>query len=192
MNANGMRLALLGAVAAAALAGLRALGSPDPLQRNVEVFTEMAYSRAAEAFTPNAAFANGMTLQPLVPGVVVHGRLPFPYGPGPEEARRAGEELTSPFEPGDEAAAKAGAALFAIYCVTCHDARGNGQGPSVRRGMFPPPSLHAARATSIRDGEIFHVLTLGQGNMASYAAQLSATERWQVIAHVRNLQKEGP
>ena len=192
MNSSGLRLLLLCAAAVAVLAGLRALGSPDPLRRNYEVFTEMAYSRAAEAYSPSAAFADGKTLQPLVPGVVVRGRLPFQYGPGPEEARRAGEELVSPFEPGDEAAAGAGAALFGIYCVTCHDARGNGQGLSVRRGMFPPPSLHAARATSIRDGEIFHVLTLGQGNMASYAAQLSETERWQVIAHVRNLQKEGP
>ena len=60
-----------------------------------------------------------------------------------------------------------------MYCSVCHDSRGDGQGPVVSRGMLPPPSLKASRALTLSDGELFHVLTYGQGNMASYAAQLS-------------------
>ncbi len=174
------------------LAGLWAAGHPDPQSRGYEVFTEMAYSRAAEAFAPSDVFADGRTLQPLQPGVVARGRLPFAYGEGPDEARRAGVELSSPFAADDAAAALAGGKLFGIYCVPCHDARGNGKGKVVLRGMLPPPSLHGDRARAIADGEVFHILTRGQGNMPSYAGQLAEHERWQVIAHVRKLQQEGP
>jgi hypothetical protein len=44
----------------------------------------------------------------------------------------------------------------------------------------------------MKDGQMFHLLTLGQGqNMASYAAQLSEKERWLVIAYIRDLQQQG-
>ena len=105
---------------------------------------------------------------------------------------RAGENLFSPINTGDTAAPVLGAELYRIYCLMCHDARGNGEGPVVYRGMLPPPSLHAERAKQMADGEMFHILTRGQGNMASYAAQLTRAERWKVIQHVRRLQEEGP
>ena len=83
------------------LAALQFLLKPDPDQRHYEIFTEMAYSRASEAFTSNAWFEDGKTLQPLVAGVVPRGQLPFPYGLGPEEAGRAGRELSNPVDPQD-------------------------------------------------------------------------------------------
>ena len=174
------------------LAALQFVMKPDPGQRHFEIFTEMAYSRASEAFSPNAWFEDGKTSQPLVAGVVPRGQLPFAYGSGPEEAVRAGRELRNPVDPEDVAAQAFGAELYRIYCLACHDARGSGEGPVVLRGMLPPPSLHADRAKQMPDGEMFHVLTRGQGIMASYAAQLDPTERWKVIRYVRRLQQEGP
>jgi mono/diheme cytochrome c family protein len=174
------------------LIALQALLRPDTEVRHFEIFTEMAYSHASEPFTPNPYFADGKTQQPLVAGVVPRGLKPFPYGIGPEEAKRAGEELFNPINPADTAAPTVGAELYRVYCLMCHDARGNGEGPVVYRGMLPPPSLHADRAKQMADGEMFHILTRGQGNMASYAAQLSRAERWKVIQHVRRLQEEGP
>lgn len=192
MNRNPMLFLGWTAALCLGLIALQAVLRPDPDVRHFEIFTEMSYSHAAEAFTPNAWFANGMTQQSLVAGVVPRGQRPFPFGTGAEEAKRAGEELASPIDMDDATAARTGAELYRVYCLTCHDARGNGEGPVVFRGMLPPPSLHADRARLMADGEMFHVLTRGQGNMASYAAQLSPTERWAVIAHVRRLQEEGP
>jgi len=40
----------------------------------------------------------------------------------------------------------------------------------------------------MKDGQMFHVLTYGQGNMPSLAAQLSVDDRWSVILHMRMLQ----
>jgi len=191
---NGSRLAFLGAalLALALVAGLARALQPDPLQRNFELFTEMAYSKAFESFAPNPCFADGRTLQPLVAGVVPRGTQPFPYGSGPEEALRAGRELPNQVPADDPQVATLGAELYRIACVVCHDARGNGKGSVTLRGMLPPPSYHAARALQMADGEMFHILTRGQGNMASYAAELSERERWLVIRHVRRLQAEGP
>jgi mono/diheme cytochrome c family protein len=41
----------------------------------------------------------------------------------------------------------------------------------------------------MKDGQMFHVLTYGQGNMPSFSAQLSQTDRWSVILYVRALQE---
>jgi len=187
---SGVRsLVLVTAVVMVLLYGLHAAVTPDLSERNVEFMTEMVYSQANESFSGSSVLAGGRTQQGLVAGVVPRGALPFAFGDGAEEAARAGRELANPFAAGDEAAVKRGAALFGIYCALCHDGAGNGRGTIVEHGMLPPPSLHALRAQQMGDGEMFHILTRGQGNMASHAAQLSPDERWKVILHVRRLQE---
>ena len=39
---------------------------------------------------------------------------------------------------------------------------------------------------------MFHVVTCGQGNMPSYAAQVSTEERWKAILHIRRIQESQP
>ena len=41
----------------------------------------------------------------------------------------------------------------------------------------------------MKDGQLFHILTYGQGSMSSMAAQLSRDRRWDVINFVRSLQQ---
>ncbi len=163
---------------------------PDLSRRNLEIFTEMVYSEAFESYSANPILPDGMTMQPPVAGVVPRGLLPFRYGEGDGEAQRAGRELTNPLVADDTNELARGAEVYATYCVVCHDAGGGGRGPVVERGMAIPPPMHAARALAMPDGQMFHILTRGQNNMASYAAQLTPEERWSVILHVRKLQKE--
>ena len=171
-----------------ALLVLGAVLRSNPHERNYEAFTEMVYSRANESFSPSTSLPNGMTQQGLVEGVVVRGSLPFRFGDGPEEALRAGRELTNPFEDDAQTLAR-GAEVFGVFCVVCHAADGSGSGPVVQRGMLPPPSLQGARSKQMQDGEMFHILTRGQGNMAAYASQIARDDRWRVIRHVRSLQE---
>jgi len=177
-------------VVALILSSLYSAVTPDLDERNVELLTEMVYSKANESFSSSSVLPHGRTQQPLVEGVVVRGTPPFPYGPGMDEAARAGRELSNPFSSDDAAALEQGRELYGIYCALCHDPAGNGMGKVVQHGMLQPPSLHGARALNIKDGEIFHILTRGQGNMASYAAQLREDERWKVILYVRKLQEQ--
>jgi mono/diheme cytochrome c family protein len=158
----------------------------DMSQRNADYFPDMAYSPAAKS---QGVIDGEPTDRGLVAGVVPRGALPFRYGPGPDEAKRAGVELTNPFRADDAAATARGAEVFRVWCAPCHGAGGEGDGAVVARGMVKPPSLLADRARGIRDGEAFHILTMGQNNMASYAAQVPPDDRWKAILHVRVLQK---
>ena len=173
------------------MSGLKTLLAPEPTQRPLEIFTEMVYSKASESFSESAYLPDRMTQQHLVEGVVPRGSLGPKFGTSTEEAQRAGRELTNPILADDLVALETGRKLYGIYCTVCHDPKGDGMGPVVLRGMLPPPSLHAVRALELPDGELFHILSYGQGNMASYATQLSAQERWQVIRYVRSLQEKG-
>ena len=42
----------------------------------------------------------------------------------------------------------------------------------------------------MKDGQLFHILTYGQGSMTSFAAQLTPDGRWDVINYVRRLQQQ--
>jgi hypothetical protein len=55
----------------------------------------------------------------------------------------------------------------------------------------PPPSFLAEKTLKMKDGQMFHVVTYGQGNMAAYAGQVPPEDRWAVILHLRQLQKLG-
>jgi len=44
----------------------------------------------------------------------------------------------------------------------------------------------------MRDGQLFHILTFGQGNMPAHAAQLSREDRWKAVVHIRTLQSKAP
>jgi mono/diheme cytochrome c family protein len=59
-----------------------------------------------------------------------------------------------------------------------------------KQGVPPPPSLLAERALRMADGQMYHIITFGQGNMAAYASQVEREDRWRVINYVRELQKE--
>ena len=98
---------------------------------------------------------------------------------------RAGAELANPFPPTDRTATNRGYEVFRNVCAPCHGVSGQGNGPVSTRGYPPPPSLLAENAVKMRDGQMFHVLSFGQGNMASYAAQISREDRWKAILYVR-------
>lgn len=165
---------------------------PDPSRRNFELFPDMARSVAYDTFAPNPNFADGKTLRELVPGTIVRGLMPLHYVATKDDAERAGRELLAPkFGASKAAARERGAVVFAAYCETCHGPAGLGDGLVAKRGFPAPPSLLAPRARAMADGQMFHILTYGQTNMPSYAAQVGRDDRWRVIAYVRTLQGAG-
>ena len=150
---------------------------------NYEYMPDMARGAAYKAFAPNAVTRDGLTLQRPVPGTIARGYRPFHYRAGEQEALRAGRELTNPFHPTRETIEE-GKALYQIYCLVCHGERGLGDGPIAGK-IPPPPSYKSERLLEFLPGRIFHVITTGAGKMPSYAAQLSADERWKVVTYVR-------
>lgn len=170
--------------------GLNWLVRRDAAQPNQEFFPNMAHSARFSAFAANRNFADGKTLQRPEPGTIPRGYPPLHYRATPEDALRAGEELSNPLSRRDANAVERGQFVYSSFCQPCHGASGRGDGLVVLRGFPAPPSLEAEHAVKMKDGQMFHLLAYGQGNMPSYASQVSLEERWQVILFVRSLQDQ--
>jgi mono/diheme cytochrome c family protein len=154
---------------------------------------QMARSPAYDSFAPNPNFPDGITLRAPPAGTIARGQLPLPYQPTPEDAVRAGLELRNPFSDKDEHRQKRSSVVYANFCQVCHGPLGWGDGPIIQGGFPVPPSLLTERLMAMPEGQMFHVLTYGQGRMPAVAPQLSRDDRWCAILHVRQLQRfQGP
>jgi mono/diheme cytochrome c family protein len=167
-------------IASVALSGCGATSE----QRAYEYMPDMARGPAYKAFAPNSVTRDGLTLQQPVAGTIARGYRPFHYGPGEPEAIRAGQELVDPYRPTAQTLEE-GKALYQTYCMVCHGERGHGDGPIAGK-IPPPPSYVSDRLMQFPSGRIFHVITMGAGKMPSYAAQLSADERWKIVTYVHS------
>ena len=165
--------------AAVWLALLAAACSGRSEKRAYEYTTDMQRSAAYRSFS-------AMTLRHPVPGTIARDYQPFHYAATEEDAVRAGRELRNPL-PLDASALAAGKELYSTYCYVCHGAQGRGDGPLVPR-IPNPPSYLSPRVMEMPEGRIFHVVTRGSGRMPSYAALISADERWKIVAYVQYLQ----
>ncbi len=133
-----------------------------------------------------AFFADGGSARPLVEGTVARGALQE------DAAFFTGKSGNTPIKelpfPVDEAVLDRGEERFNIFCTPCHGALGTGQGIVVQRGFRPPPSFHEDRLRNADAGYFFDVMTNGFGAMPDYRMQLSARDRWAVVAYIRALQ----
>lgn len=195
---RGARLNLALALAVVAVFALDLALSGDATGRNVDLLPEMVAPVPYETDSPHPELSLGSTQQRPPEGSVPRGLLPLHFAATPEDAVRAGRELENPLaaevaaDGAESRHLERGAAVYETYCRLCHGAGGEGDGPLTRRGFPAPPSLLAAHARGLPDGQIFHVITYGQGNMPGHAAQIDRLDRWRAVLRVRELQAAGP
>jgi len=91
-----------------------------------------------------------------------------------------------------------GGRLFGIYCTPCHGKSGTGDGLVGAKLILRPYNLtssndqHPWNTKEYPDGYIFGMMTFGGAVMPSYANDLSATERWNVVNYVRTVLQKNP
>ena len=152
---------------------------------------DMYYSNAYESYSPNPNFSDGMTMRMPVEGTVSRDMVPFPWENNEEDRLAAGETLSNPLVSTSENLAK-GLEYYEIFCISCHGPDGDGQGHLFTSGRYPypPASLVNDRVKALRDGEIYHAITVGYGIMGAHGAMIEPEDRWRIILHIReNLQK---
>jgi mono/diheme cytochrome c family protein len=139
--------------------------------------------------TASDFFYNGASMRDPVPGTVAIDGLRedavFFTGKGPD-----GQFAATIPVPVDDKLVERGQDRYHIYCQPCHDARGEGKGILFQRGNVPTANLHQEKILKYPDGQIFDVITNGQGLMSGYRWPIPPADRWAIIAYVRQLERK--
>lgn len=139
--------------------------------------------------TASAFFFNGASMRDPVPGTIPVGGLKedvaFFTGMGPDGQYVA----TIPMTMNDEVLER-GHQRYTIYCQPCHDARGDGRGILFQRASVPTGNYHTEKILNYTDGELFDIITNGRGLMSGYRWPIPPSDRWAIVAYVRELQRE--
>jgi mono/diheme cytochrome c family protein len=165
-------------------------------------------------FGPQAAssvFADGRAMRLPVAGTIAQGSLQhetrFHLGyesrPGPDTGKPVMEfvaEFPEQIASLDQAKLLVrGSARYGIYCAPCHGPTGSGDGPVALRAKelaepkwVPPTHLMMQSIRDKPNGYLFSVMTRGVRNMPSYAIQISAEDRWAIVAYLRQLHSQQP
>jgi len=81
-----------------------------------------------------------------------------------------------------------GKELYGIYCTPCHGESGKGDGPVAKKFVPTPADVSATGHGSHHpEGDLFAVITHGQGGMPPFRSDLTAKERWLVVAYLKTL-----
>ena len=163
----------------------------------VEYAPDMYYDKGYEPYKEkdsNTLNRFGSNLREPVEGTVSVGKLDYAYplnnnGEG-YEASAAEINYPADFEFNFEK----GKRLYGIYCSPCHGLEGKNDGNVFKRVSDIKPAWPNYQDEYIKNlavGKIYHVLVYGKNNMGSHASVLTPTERWNVIAYVKELSGVG-
>jgi mono/diheme cytochrome c family protein len=156
-----------------------------------DYFPDMFYSTGYETYSKNPNFEDGMTMRVPVRGTVPRGFTPFEYTNAPESRIKAGKELLNPIATTPEVLLR-GKLVYTTFCIGCHGISGEGDGRLFTSGLYPlkPLPLSGNGAIKLKDGEIFHTITLGIRSMGAHGSQIRPDDRWKLIIYIRQLQDE--
>jgi len=150
-----------------------------------EVLDPMISQQKVKTYRESEFWPDRISMRPPQPGTVAREDV---LAPEVASGRGAdGKALTRPPVPVTRKLLELGRARFDVHCAVCHGLLGDGESQvALNMSLRKPPSLHLYR--DVPDGYLFQVATEGFGLMPGYAFELSAEERWGVVAYVRALQ----
>lgn len=186
-NNSGMNFLLLLATGALVLSSLT--GCKDPKQPNIELIQDMMESPAIkpQEYDESSPNHSGMRVPPE--GTQPVGFVPYRYAQDIDGAAKNKNPLAGDFS---ENVLKPGLKYYVTNCAVCHGESGEGgeKMPVSATMALKPPPVTSAKINAWTDGQIYHVITVGQGLMGPYASHIPQKYRWQVVNYIRTLQKE--
>lgn len=158
-------------------------------QTNIELIQDMMESPALKSQEYDATAPNNAAMRIPPEGTQPQGFVPYKYADA-VAATVNQNPLVGQFT---EDVLKTGAKYYTIHCSICHGANGQGgEQQSVAQTMaLKPPAVTSDKIKGWTDGQIYHVITMGQGVMGPYAAHIPQKYRWQVVNYIRHLQGKG-
>jgi mono/diheme cytochrome c family protein len=139
-----------------------------------------------DPYEASSVMPGGASAQPIVEGTVPRGHLDA------DELLFTGKvngqfATTFPFQITAQDLDR-GQQRFNIYCSPCHGRTGEGNGMVVQRGFKQAASYHVDRLRQMPNGYFFDIMTNGFGAMPDYKMQITADDRWRIVAYIRALQ----
>ena len=124
-----------------------------------------------------AAFATG--------AVVALGPSAPALAQGAWEAPAAEKAKKNPL-PADATTVAQGKKVAEVNCVSCHGAKGKGDGAAAAALNPKPADWTSKKVQAESDGEIFWKLSTGRGAMPSWKF-LPENDRWALVRYIRSL-----
>ncbi|MBP9890738.1 MAG: cytochrome c [Planctomycetes bacterium] len=179
--------------------GVASLLARDNSERNRELFTEMAYSPAAEAQMKNNQLPGGITQQSPPEGTLHVSQYHY-AAPAKPYNELTGNDFdlvnrnANPFAglAVDKRAARLaeGTTLFVNQCQSCHGVGGAGGAPVAAFGIGA--TNLPANVGKYSDGALFHIITHGVRTMPAHGDHLRAEDRWKIILYLRKIAEGQP
>lgn len=161
---------------------------------------DMYYSRAYEAYGYNnlpedhnlksrGVYYTGTPVQ----GTRARGEAyTFPFAEGDSGYARSASYVRTDVKPLTPAQMKETERIYLINCGICHGTALDGNGPLWKGGDGPypaaPRNLKDDYSKALSDGQMFHAITYGKGQMGAYASQVTVEQRWWLIDYIRSKQ----
>lgn len=160
---------------------------PSGNKPNVELLQDMMDSPAVKAQEYDDFFKDDHAGGARVPpeGTVPVGFKADRIGFDPEKGKALRNPLAGNTE---DQVLLTGQKFYETNCMVCHGIKGDGLGPVAEKMPNKPPALTTAKINAWSDGQIYQVITVGQGTMGPYASHIPQQYRWQVVNYIRHLQ----
>lgn len=109
----------------------------------------------------------------------------YPFTPA-DKVRKNPEKFTA-------ASVEAGRRLFVSQCAMCHGIAGNGKGElAATLKLSLPDFTKPVALKGYTDGELFKILSVGNGMMPGQGQRLSETHLWDIVNFLRSLSATVP
>jgi mono/diheme cytochrome c family protein len=132
------------------------------------------------------AVRQAATVVALAAGVVVAlGPAASVQAQGAWEAPAAEKAKKNPL-PDDKATREMGEKVAKTNCVSCHGAKGKGDGAAAAALNPKPADWTSKKVQAESDGEIFWKISTGRGAMPSWKF-LPEKDRWALVRYIRSL-----
>ena len=193
MNKKATKIISLIAVVSCIAISITSCSKQDPNSPGVEFMPDMYRSPSFETNSfavvkkADGTFDTIQTNRLPVKGTIPRGFMPYPYANDTAGYANAGRFLHNPLSKTPENLAE-GEVLYGKFCVHCHGASGQADGPVASKLSGPPPSYTSAALMALPEGKMFHTITYGKGIMGSHASQVNVNERWKIIMYIQKLQ----
>ena len=153
----------------------------------LEYMPDMYVSIPYDADDANGINGEPVNRKPVAGTIPVGGHPSYDIPNTPEGYEKAKAERTNPLEATEENLAN-GKAMYEIYCISCHGAKGAGNGWLSESEKFE--GIPSYKDRDVNAGSIYHILIHGKNLMGSHSGQLTYNERWQVIHYVEQLRTD--